>query len=415
MGMTIALASSSRSAASPRAITSYGPVTPSACMMPLMPEISRVTWFALPTSVWIRMYALTTENPPRAGPAAIVLGTDSRRLLERADGLLHRRLSRGAPERPPRQRRARDRERQTPVERPSAKPSGDEPRGEGRPGPRRVDDVDGDRLGADDLIAPHREAAALSELHGDDRAVFGQRLGRDVHIVDAGDRADLDRVREQHVGLGQKVEQTAVPVPRRIPVRIDRRRRTRLMRLIEEFQQVRTERLLKVERRDMHVPAGRQHRTVDVALVQRGDRADVGHDRLGLVALHHDRQARGALGIDNDTGRVDAVRVERLDDEPSERVVADDAGERDVEAECRRAARRDSARTTERQYGPLDQALALFELREPLRGNDQVRLRVTQNQQVERSSHNESLIPATSAPPRADVSAPTGGRRRRSR
>jgi hypothetical protein len=42
------------------------------------------------------------------------------------------------------------------------------------------------------------------------------------------------------------------------------------------------------------------------------------------------------------------VRVERLDDEPPERVVADDAGERDVEAECRRAARRDSARTTER-------------------------------------------------------------------
>src|ERR671910_626757 len=216
------------------------------------------------------MYALTTENPPRAGPAAIVLGTDSRRLLERADGLLHGRLSRGAPERPPRQRRASDRERQTPIERPAAKPSGDEPRGEGRPGSRRVDYVDGDRLRADDLIAPHREAAALSELHGDDRAVFGQRLGRDVHIVDAGDRADLDRVREQHVGLGQKVEQTAVPVPRRIPVRIDRRRRTRLMRLIEEFQQVRTERLLKVERRDMHVPGGRQHRTVDRPVVRSG-------------------------------------------------------------------------------------------------------------------------------------------------
>src|SRR5919106_515065 len=75
-----------------------------------------------------------------------------------------------------------------------------------------------------------------------------------------------------------------------------------------------------------------------MALVQRGDRADVGHDRLGLVALHHDRQARGALGIDNDTGRVDGVRVERLDDEPSERVVADDAGEGDIEPECARAA-----------------------------------------------------------------------------
>src|SRR6266508_333934 len=61
--MTMDLASSSRSAASPRAITSYGPVTPSTAEMPLICPISLVTLLALPTSVWIRMYALTTGTP----------------------------------------------------------------------------------------------------------------------------------------------------------------------------------------------------------------------------------------------------------------------------------------------------------------------------------------------------------------
>src|SRR5262245_56060080 len=58
----MAFASSSRSAASPRAMTSYGPVTGSTDTMPFTPLISRVTLLARPTSVWIRMNALTTST-----------------------------------------------------------------------------------------------------------------------------------------------------------------------------------------------------------------------------------------------------------------------------------------------------------------------------------------------------------------
>src|SRR4026207_2058947 len=43
-------------------MTSYGPVTGSTDTMPFTPLISRVTLLARPTSVWIRMNALTTST-----------------------------------------------------------------------------------------------------------------------------------------------------------------------------------------------------------------------------------------------------------------------------------------------------------------------------------------------------------------
>src|ERR1041384_7888690 len=49
--------------ASARTMTSYGPVTSSAVATPVMPEISEATAAALPTSVWMRMYACTTACP----------------------------------------------------------------------------------------------------------------------------------------------------------------------------------------------------------------------------------------------------------------------------------------------------------------------------------------------------------------
>src|SRR6266511_2174429 len=52
---TTSLPSSSTLRASARTITSYGPVTSSARVTPLMFAISRATRAALPTSVWIRM------------------------------------------------------------------------------------------------------------------------------------------------------------------------------------------------------------------------------------------------------------------------------------------------------------------------------------------------------------------------
>src|SRR5690349_22990235 len=48
-----------------RTITSYGPVTSSAWMTPGILLIVSATVDALPTSVWIRMYACTTEPPGR--------------------------------------------------------------------------------------------------------------------------------------------------------------------------------------------------------------------------------------------------------------------------------------------------------------------------------------------------------------
>src|SRR5207245_1715644 len=44
-------------------MTSYGPVTSSAVVTPGKPAISDATAAALPTSVWMRMYAWTTACP----------------------------------------------------------------------------------------------------------------------------------------------------------------------------------------------------------------------------------------------------------------------------------------------------------------------------------------------------------------
>src|SRR4030095_4143368 len=48
--------------AAARATASEGPGTSSACWTPLISAISLATWAALPTSVWMRMYAVTTSN-----------------------------------------------------------------------------------------------------------------------------------------------------------------------------------------------------------------------------------------------------------------------------------------------------------------------------------------------------------------
>src|SRR5688572_32868534 len=70
--LTTIFPSSSTVDASARAITSYGPVTSSADTTPSIPSTSVATWAALPTSVWIRMYALTAIEPPRLLDARIV-------------------------------------------------------------------------------------------------------------------------------------------------------------------------------------------------------------------------------------------------------------------------------------------------------------------------------------------------------
>src|SRR4029079_14447834 len=57
---TTSLPSSSTLRASARTITSYGPVTSSAMVTPLTWAMAVATSAALPTSVWIKMYAWTT-------------------------------------------------------------------------------------------------------------------------------------------------------------------------------------------------------------------------------------------------------------------------------------------------------------------------------------------------------------------
>src|SRR5205807_2826750 len=69
MRATTSLPRSSTFFASARTITSYGPVTSSAESTPLICAAAFATDAALPTSVWIRMYAWTTEPPPPVAAA----------------------------------------------------------------------------------------------------------------------------------------------------------------------------------------------------------------------------------------------------------------------------------------------------------------------------------------------------------
>src|SRR3954464_475671 len=61
---TTSLPSSSTLRASARTMTSYGPVTSSATVTPLISAIAAATAAALPTSVWMRMYAWTVTGLP---------------------------------------------------------------------------------------------------------------------------------------------------------------------------------------------------------------------------------------------------------------------------------------------------------------------------------------------------------------
>src|SRR6266511_2622320 len=75
---TTSLPSSSTLRASARAITSYGPVTPSATCTPWIAPTVLATAPALPTSVWMRMYAdNATPGPPRARPPTAASGRGS--------------------------------------------------------------------------------------------------------------------------------------------------------------------------------------------------------------------------------------------------------------------------------------------------------------------------------------------------
>src|SRR4030095_5628200 len=60
--LTIILPSSSTLRASVRTTTSYGPVTASTRTTPEMSRIAVATSRARPTSVWMRMYALSTPH-----------------------------------------------------------------------------------------------------------------------------------------------------------------------------------------------------------------------------------------------------------------------------------------------------------------------------------------------------------------
>src|SRR3954464_5930159 len=61
---TTSLPSSSTLRASARTMTAYGPVTSSATVTPLISAIAAATAAALPTSVWMRMYAWTVTGLP---------------------------------------------------------------------------------------------------------------------------------------------------------------------------------------------------------------------------------------------------------------------------------------------------------------------------------------------------------------
>src|SRR5690606_2009583 len=78
---------SSTLSASARTMTSYGPVTSSELATPGSPAISAATDAALPTSVWMRMYACTTARPfVRMSPSGLKIGNVAATYRRRGTG-----------------------------------------------------------------------------------------------------------------------------------------------------------------------------------------------------------------------------------------------------------------------------------------------------------------------------------------
>ena len=111
----------------------------------------------------------------------------------------------------------------------------------------------------------------------------------------------------------------------------------------------------------MDVASAGEDLAVEVTDRELGDRALVGDDRSVAVALQDDGHSGGHVTIDSHSADVDPVARQLVHAEPSVGVIADEAAERNPQAETRRRACRDRRRPAQAEVGPVDQRFALTE------------------------------------------------------
>ena len=114
---------------------------------------------------------------------------------EEADDLVHRRLRIHAADGPRRERAARVRDRQRPLDRVAGEHRGQVAGVERIPRPGRVERVDRGGAGTDQPFAVGRDGALAARLRDDDAGALGEREDRVVELGRVRDSGGLGRVR----------------------------------------------------------------------------------------------------------------------------------------------------------------------------------------------------------------------------
>ena len=156
----------------------------------------------------------------------------------------------------------------------------------------------------------------------------------------------------------QHVDQIGVPPLARIEAGIERRRQPGCASVPEKLLHSRPQRLLQIERRDVHVVGAREERPRHVPLAHRRDRSQERDERAIGGGGDRDRHARLQSGIHDDRLEVDPSRAHGVQAEVPRGVVADLAEERDGRAEPREAHRADGRGAPEHHPEVVDEDLA---------------------------------------------------------
>jgi hypothetical protein len=133
-------------------------------------------------------------------------------------------------------------------------------------------------------------------------------------------------------------------------------------------------------------------------------------DRAVVRSSEHHGHARRPGRVDDQPADVDASVLELVVEEPAERVVAHDAAESDPEPEPRRAGRDDRARTPDREPRPVDEPLGLCERGLDVPRQDEVGVRVAEDEEIERVGHARTIPEASLVVPRSRLRCGQGAR-----
>ena len=202
----------------------------------------------------------------------------------------------------------------------------------------------------------------------------------------------LHGVGHEDVGLAEQFQQSPVPQIRGVPVRIERGSAPVVVHAVEDAGQRGHERGLQVVGAHVHVARALEQRRIDQLRAQPRDRAGHRDDRAVTGAGEHDGHSRGRCLVGRDAGGVDAGGIETLADEPTEQVVADQGTDRDAQAELGGAAGQDRTRAAHREPRVVHEMLGLAERRHHVAAvQDQVRVRVAEDQQIEVGHHRGTL------------------------